>query len=116
MTWKDKFKEDSELILATSSKNGEPNAIIAVSLGFMDDKLIFADCHMNNTIKNIKENPLISVVGGYYRVNGKVELFQKGKYYDYCVEKSEGYKVKNAVVVNVNSVFELDKMEMIYER
>ena len=102
--------------MATSSKNGEPNAIIAVSLGFMDDKLIFADCHMKNTIKNLKENPLISVVGGYYRINGKVELFQKGKYFDYCVEKSEGYTVKNAVVVNVNSVFELDKMETIYER
>lgn len=113
MQWKDKFKEDSELILATSSKKGEPNAIIAVSLGFIDDKLIFADCHMNNTIKNLKENPLISVVGGYYRVNGKVELFQKGKYFDYCLRKSEGYTVKNAVVVTITSVFELDKMEKI---
>jgi len=110
MVWKDKFKEGSELILATSSKKGEPNAIIAVSLGFMDDKLIFADCHMNNTIKNLKENPLISVVGGYYRLNGTVELFQEDKYFDYCVEKSEGYTVKNALVVKVNSVFELDKM------
>lgn len=113
MEWKDKFKEGEELILATSSKKGEPNAIIAVSLGFVNDKLILADCHMNNTIKNLKENPLISVVGGYYRIKGKVELLQEGKYFDYCVEKSEGYTVKNALVITITSVFELDKMEMI---
>jgi len=113
MTWKEKFNQGSELVLATSSKKGEPNAIIAVSLGFMDDKLIFADCHMNNTVKNLKENPLISIVGGYYRINGTVELLKKGKYYDHCVKESEGYTVKNALVVTINSVFELDKMEMI---
>jgi predicted pyridoxine 5'-phosphate oxidase superfamily flavin-nucleotide-binding protein len=113
MNWKDNFKEGKEIILATSSKIGIPNANIVVSLGFIDNKLLVADCQMNNTNKNLKENPNICVIGGYFRVKGKVEIFLSGEYFDMCVQKSNGYDVKSAILINIVEIFNLDKGEKI---
>ena len=54
MNWKENFKEGKELILATSSKDNLPNANIVISLGFIGDKLLIADCQMKTTIQNLK--------------------------------------------------------------
>jgi hypothetical protein len=113
MTWQDKFAEGKELVLATCSKQAEPNANIVISLGFVDDKLLIADCQMKNTIKNLQENNKICIIAGYYRLAGSVEIHSSGKYFDLCVKKSEGYKVKNAILVNIDSVFDLDKQKVI---
>ena len=43
MAWKDLFKKGQELVLATSSNDGFPNANIVISLGFIDDRLLVAD-------------------------------------------------------------------------
>jgi len=72
MDWKNNFKKGKEIILATSSIKGIPNANIVISLGFVDDKLLVANCQMSNTIKNLKENKNICIVGGYFRIKGKV--------------------------------------------
>ena len=116
MDWKENFKEGKELVLATCSKSGNPNANIVVSLGFVDDKLLIADCQMEKTIKNLKENRKIVVVGGYYRASGAVEIFASGKYFDICVEKSKGYKVNNAILVNIEKVFDLDKQNVVFNK
>jgi hypothetical protein len=113
MNWKDNFKEGKEIILATSSKMGIPNANIVVSLGFVGNKLLVANCQMNNTNKNLEENPIVCVVGGYFRVKGKVEIFSSGKYFDICVKKSNGYDVKSAILINIVEIFNLDKGEKI---
>jgi len=110
------FKERSELVLSTCSKACKPHANIVISLGFVDDKLLVADCQMVSTIKNLKENPVICVVSGYYRLRGKVEIYSDGKYFDACVQKSKGYDdsiVKHALVISVDEVFDLDKGEKI---
>ncbi|MFH1587904.1 MAG: pyridoxamine 5'-phosphate oxidase family protein [Candidatus Diapherotrites archaeon] len=111
MVWKKSFKEGKELVLVTCSNSGNPNANIVISLGFIEDKLLMADCQMKTTIKNLKENKRIAVIGGYYRINGIAELSDSGKYFDICAEKSKGYKVKNAVLVNIKKVFDLDKQK-----
>lgn len=113
MNWKNNFKEGKEIILTTSSKKYIPNANIVVSLGFIDNKLLVANCQMNNTIKNLKENPNICVVGGYFRIKGKTEIFSSGKYFDICVQKNKGYLVKNAILININEIFNLDKVEKV---
>lgn len=113
MAWKDNFKEDKELILATCSKSGVPNANIVLSLGFIDDKLLLADCQMETTIKNLKENPNICIVSGYYRIKGNVELFSSGKYLDICVQKNKEYGVKNAILVRITEAFDLDKVKKV---
>ena len=111
--WKENFKERKELILTTSSKDGKPNANIAISLGFVDNKLLVADCQMVITIKNLKENPKICVVGGYYKLKGRVEIFSSGKYFNLATQKTQDFKVKNAILITVEEVYDLDKVKRI---
>ncbi|MBW3003034.1 hypothetical protein KY328_01040 [Candidatus Woesearchaeota archaeon] len=112
MSWKEKFKKGKELILSTCSNN-TPHSNIVISLGFVDDKLLVADCQMETTIKNLKENNKITVIGGYLRIKGTADIFSSGKYYDFCVKNTKDYKVKNAIVINVKEVFDMDKAEGI---
>lgn len=113
MEWKNNFKKGKQLVLATSSINGSPNANIVISLGFIDDKLLVADCQMNVTIKNLKENSRICVVGGHFRIKGSVEIFSTGKYFDLCNANADGYRARNAIVITIKGVFDLDKTEQI---
>ena len=111
--WKNNFKEGKELVLATSSKDGIPRANIAISCGFIDDKLLVADCQMVATIKNLKENPKICIVGGHFRLEGNVEIFSSGKYFEACVRKTKEYNVRNAIVIEVKEVFNLNKVSIV---
>jgi len=112
MSWKQNFKKGKEITLATSSKESMPNANIVISLGFVEDKLLVANCQMNQTIKNLKENKNICVVGGYFRIKGAVEIFTSGKYFDLCKSTPE-YKVNNAILITIKEIFDLDKVELI---
>ncbi len=112
--WMDDFKEGKELILASCSSESKPNANIAISLGFRDGKLLIADCQMKTTIENLKQTPKICVIGGYYRINGFVEIFTSGKYFELCIEKNTGHNVKNAILINIEEVFDLDKQNIIF--
>jgi len=113
MSWKESFKEGKEIVLSTCSKDGKPNANIVISLGFVDNKLLTADCQMDTTIKNLKETKKICILGGYSRIKGDVEIFSSGKYFDLCVKKNKEYNVKNAILVNINKVFDLNKLKRI---
>jgi predicted pyridoxine 5'-phosphate oxidase superfamily flavin-nucleotide-binding protein len=108
MSWQDQFKAGKQLVLATSSKSGFPNANIVISLGWIDGKLLVADCQMKVTLRNLKENPKICVVAGYYRLKGKAKVFSSGKYFDLCVRKNKEYKVKNAILIEAKEVFDLN--------
>ncbi len=103
------FEEWKELVLSTSSKLWIPHANIAISLWFVDDKLLVADCQMVTTIKNLKENPSICIIADYYRICGNVKISTSGKYFDTAVKKSYGYTVKNAIVISINEVVDMDK-------
>ncbi len=113
MIWKSNFEKGKEVVLATSSKNNIPNANIVISLGFVDNKLLVADCQMINTIKNIKENQNVCVIGGYFRMKGKAEIYPSGKYFDLCAKGNSDYKVNNAILITINEVFDLDKLLIV---
>ena len=114
MIWKNNFEKGKELILATSSKDGKPNANVVISLGFTDGKLLVADCQMNRTINNLKENNQICIIAGYLRIRGTIEIFSSGKYFDLCNDNGDNeHKVKNAVLIAVKEVFDLDKMTVV---
>ncbi len=115
MNWKENFEEGQELVLATCSSQGKPNANVVISLGFLEGKLLIADCQMRTTISNMQENNKIAVIGKYCRILGTVEIFTSGQYFDKCVEKSKEYKVKNAIVIDIKEVFDLDKIEKIIQ-
>lgn len=117
MTWKDNFAEGKELVLATSSKSSKPNANVVISLGFVDDKLMVADCSMATTIKNLQENQNICVIGKYMKISGKAKLFTSGKYFEKCVQivasQDQTLKVKTAILISIENVFDLEKMKKI---
>jgi uncharacterized pyridoxamine 5'-phosphate oxidase family protein len=110
--WKNNFKEGKELLLATCFED-VPNANVVISLGFIDDKLLIADSQMNQTLKNLKSNNKICIVSKYIRLKGKVEIFSSGKYFDLCNEKDKEYPTKNAILVTVEEVFDLDKVKLV---
>ena len=113
MNWKENFEEGKELVLVTSSNCGKPNANIVISLGFVDNKLMIADCYMFTTINNLKENPRICVVGGYFKTVGTAEILNSGKVFDKAVDivasQDETLKIKNIILVNIEEVFDLNK-------
>jgi len=113
MSWKTNLQFGKEIILSTSSKVGKPNAGIVISRGIVDEKLLVADCQMDTTLKNLKENNLICVIAGYYRIKGKARILRSGKYFDICVKKEKDYKVKNAILIDIKEVFDLDKLKVI---
>ena len=100
-------------MLATASKSGKPNANIVISLGFVDNKLLVADCQMETTIANPKQNDSISVVGGYFRIRGKAKIYNSGKYFDACKKANDGYEVKHAIAITADDVFDLDKQQKV---
>jgi len=113
MNWKSNFRKGKEIVLVTSSRTNIPHANIVISLGFVDEKLLIADCQMVNTIKNLKENQSVCVVGGYFRIKGKSEIYSSGKYFDLCVKNNPNYKVNNAILITVEKVFDLDKVQFV---
>jgi predicted pyridoxine 5'-phosphate oxidase superfamily flavin-nucleotide-binding protein len=72
-----------------------------------------ADCSFATTIKNLKENPSICVIGGYCKICGKAKIFGSGEYFDKCVKivasQDKALKVKNAIVIGVEDVFDLEE-------
>lgn len=113
MSRKDEFQEGKEITVATASKDGIPNANIVISLWFLDDKLMVADCLMNITINNLKENPDICIIGAYIRIKWKAEIFCTGECFETCRTKSKGYLAKNVILITIKSVFDLDKGEFV---
>jgi predicted pyridoxine 5'-phosphate oxidase superfamily flavin-nucleotide-binding protein len=117
MNWKESFQEGKELVLATSSLDGKPNANIVISLGFSGNKLTIADCSMATTIRNLKKNPKICVIGGYFKIHGIAKIFSSGECFDQCVKivatQDKTLKVKNVIVIDIKEVFDLERIEKI---
>lgn len=120
MDWKESFIRGKELILATCSNSTNPNANIVISLGFHGEKLMIADCQMNSTIKNLKTNPNVCIIGGYKRLYGKAKLFTSGEYFDKVVkivyEQDKILKVKTAIFVDIERVIDLDNQKILFKK
>lgn len=113
MNWKNNFQKGKELVISTSSKKGLPHANIVISLGIFDGKLLIANCQMKRTIKNLEENKKVCIIGGYFRIKGVAKIFSAGKYFDFSVKENKGYIVKNAILIQIKEVFDLDKVKII---
>ncbi len=116
MNWKEVFEKDQEIVLGTTF-NEEPNLNVVLSVGFFDEKLLIADCQMNTTLKNLKSNNKICVYAKknntYLRLKGTVEIFNSGKYFEKCKEVCDGYNPKNAILISIKEVFDLDNSKKI---
>ncbi len=112
MEWKKDFEDGKEIVLCTCTDN-KPNANIVVSLGFVGRKLLIANCQMKTTIENIKSNPRVCIVGGYFRAKGRAGIEEDGKYLEIARTKTREYEAFSAVVVDVEEVFDLDKGRIV---
>jgi uncharacterized pyridoxamine 5'-phosphate oxidase family protein len=102
MAWKDALKEGQNIVLATSSKDGNPRAIVVVSLGFVEGKLLIGACQMRKSLENIQENSKVSIVAikdnEYYRIDGIAKIYSKGKYLDIAIGRSSPPLPKAAIL------------------
>jgi len=89
--------------MATSDKVGKPNSAPKLLLK-IDGKIIyFVDYSIGRTFKNLKVNPEVSLsfidinsLFGY-RLNGKVEIIERGKIYDECLKELEEKELELSV-------------------
>lgn len=117
MAWKDVLKERQNIVFATSSKDGNPRAIVVVSLGFVDKKLLIGAYEMKRSLENIKGNSKVSIVAikcdEYYRINGMPTIYSGGKYLEIAIKRSNPPLPKAAILVDIKEVFDLDKGKKI---
>jgi predicted pyridoxine 5'-phosphate oxidase superfamily flavin-nucleotide-binding protein len=117
MSWKQAVQERQKIVLATSSKKSQPHAIIVISLGLIDNKILIGACLMKTSLENIKNNGKVSMVvmcnDEYYRIEGKAEVYSTGKYFDEAYRKSKPPMPKAALVINIEEVFDLDKQKKV---
>lgn len=117
MAWKEALKERQKIVLTTSSRSGNPRAIMVLSLGFLGEKLLIGACLMEKSLENIKENNKVSIVAfedsEYYRIDGVATIHSRGEYLDTAIEKSKPPLPKAAILIDINEVFDLVKGKKI---
>ena len=118
MGFKELLNNAKLVCFVTSTKGGKPNAIFAESW-FFENKILLVDCHMEKTVKNLKENPQVAVSAQngkeYYQIKGTAEYLTEGKYFKKAKEIVAGteYTAKGAVLVEIKEVWDLDKRKKI---
>ncbi len=109
--------EKAIVAVATVDEKNQPHNISVACVKIKDDKIILTDNYMKSTVENIKKNPNVSLVFWYgkegeekgYRINGKAEYFDSGKWVEFVkeLEENKGYPAKGAIVIEVNEIKEL---------
>ena len=116
--WNNVFEQGNEVVVATASKKGEPHAVVVISLGLVNERLLLAACQMTTTVKNIKDTGRACVVGHkgkeYYRLKGKATLHSSGEYFDMAKRRNKGPGMKQAITVSMEEVFDLDKIKKVF--
>jgi len=104
------------LHLATASKAGVPNVAPMGAVMIEDDTILIANNFMNKTMKNILENPQVSVlvwnreIGNCFQLKGTAEVMKDTpahkKMRDMLEAKKPGaYPCKELVVISVKEIF-----------
>jgi len=109
---KDKIK-NKIVALASVTQENKPHTI-AVEVNEVEvNKIIITDNQMKNTPKYIKKNPNVSLVfwekDKGWRINGKAEYFDSGKWVEFVkgLKENKKYSPKGAIIVNIEEVKEL---------
>ena len=115
-----KMIEENALGLATLNENNEPHNI---AIGYVKvvskNQLLISDNYIEETIKNIKSNPKVSLavwaknwkencIG--YELRGEAEYFTSGKWVDEIrkIPENMGEPCKGAILIKINKIKVLD--------
>ncbi len=113
---KEKLAKAGVLQLATASKAAVPNVAPMGAVMVEGDHILIANNYMNKTMKNIKENPHVSVLawnrelGDCIQFKGTAEVMkdtpEHKKMHDMLEAKKPGaYPCKDLVVITVKELF-----------
>jgi len=102
------------VILATSSLDGKPRAIIVEVNKAEKNKIIITDNQMQITKKNLLENKnvfLLAYEEDYHyglKISGKAEYYSAGEYFDFVnnLETNSAYSPRGAIVITVREAVE----------
>lgn len=102
------------VVLATSSLDGQPRAIIVEVNKAEGETLIITDNEMNETRNNLLANGKVSILAfeeDYsfcFKIFGVAEYCQSGEYYDFVknLETNKKEVPKGAVVIAIDKVIE----------
>jgi len=112
--------EENALAIATANKKAEPHCI---GVGFVKvvskNQILITDNYMNTTVKNILENPKISLVVWNkewkddfvgYKMEGTAEYFKEGKWLDKAkkIPENKGMPCKGTIVVTLNKIVKIE--------
>ncbi len=94
--------------IGTATRDGRPNSVPKLFFRIQEDFIYLIDHVMGQTVRNIKENPLVSVsfmdqdaLEGY-RLNGSAKVIERGKKYDAMLKEWN----ERAVKLSANRVIE----------
>ncbi|MDD3249510.1 MAG: pyridoxamine 5'-phosphate oxidase family protein [Smithellaceae bacterium] len=111
---KESLKGTKIAFLATASKDGIPNAIPIGAFKFLDNEtLLISDQYFNKTLKNLQENPKISLVWwgekNGFQVKADITIHTEGEIFRRNVEWVRGIKEtlrpKSAIVGKITDVY-----------
>jgi predicted pyridoxine 5'-phosphate oxidase superfamily flavin-nucleotide-binding protein len=110
--------ENNPLALSTINQNNDPHCNVVAYVKVVEDKLLITDNYMFTTKENIKSNPNVCLVVWNkdwetkctgYRIKGKAEYFNEGKWCDFVKEMPEnkGYPCKGAILITIEDIKKL---------
>jgi len=102
------------VILATSSKQGQPRAIFVETNRIDNNKIIITDNEMKNTKANFLENKnvfLLAFENDYsycLKIKGTIEYYAEGEYFDFVksYDSNKNRRPQGALVVNIDEIRE----------
>ena len=107
--------ENNVVALASVNKNNTPRNIAVAYVKVKDNKIVITANYMNTTLKNIRNNPNVSMVvldnnGKGYRIDGITDYFDSGEWYEFVksMKENKNEPCKGALVVDVREVKNLN--------
>jgi predicted pyridoxine 5'-phosphate oxidase superfamily flavin-nucleotide-binding protein len=91
------------VVVASADKKGKPNSAPKLLLKIDAGLVYFIDYSIGKTAENLRANPEVSLsfIDAHslfgYRLNGKVEVIEKGKVYDECLKELREKEIKLSV-------------------
>jgi len=115
---KETFEKVENVILATTTRDGVPNAVPMGAKKIIDDEtILLSDQFLNKTLNNMKENPQVAVTfwSGFegYQLKGTITIETSGERFDETADwidkmgKAMNFplKSKGAVIMKISEIY-----------
>jgi len=106
--------ESNPVAFATVTEGNKPNVIgVAFVKVISEDRVLITDNYMNQTVKDITQNPNVCLIVWDsefkgYKLVGQAEYFTEGEWKRYVeqMDENKGLPAKGAVLVTISKIIE----------